>query len=197
MTFLRDEEMTAFFPPLIRLVAEGEAVPLSRLAAAADVSADQLAAWLHAQLGTDWDEQGRLLGFGLTQRDTRHRFVVDDRELFTFCAADTLLFPPILDRPASVASTCPATGKRIELEVTPTAVTAVEPTTAVVSHVQLRAGCGDIRAETCDHGYFFATADAAAQWRQKHPEGHVPPVKEFFDQGLAATRDLGWGGCCA
>lgn len=54
MTFLRDEEMTAFFPPLIRLVAEGEAVPLSRLAAAADVSADQLAAWLHAQLGTDW-----------------------------------------------------------------------------------------------------------------------------------------------
>jgi alkylmercury lyase len=194
--FLRDEEMTAFFPPLIRLVAEGEPVSLARLAAAAEVSEDELAAWLHSQPGTDWDEQGRLLGFGLTQRETRHRFVVDGRELFTFCAADTLLFPPILDRPASVTSTCPATGQAIRVEVSPTAATVVEPATAVVSHVQLRAGCGDIRAQTCDHGYFFATDEAAAQWRHDHPEGHVLPVKEFFDQGLAATRALRWGGCC-
>lgn len=194
---LRDEEMTAFFPILIRLVAQGEPVPLARLAAAAEVSEDELAAWLHGQPGTDWDEQGRLLGFGLTQRETRHRFVVDGRELFTFCAADTLLFPPILDRPASVTSTCPATGQAVRAEVTPTAVTAVEPATAAVSHVQLRAGCGDIRAEACDHGFFFATADDAAQWRRNHPEGHVMPVNEFFDQGRAVVRDLGWDGCCA
>lgn len=194
--FLRDEDMTEFFPALIRLVADGEPVPLPRLAAAADVAEEWLAAWLRGQPGTDWDEQDRLLGFGLTQRETRHRFVVDGRELFTFCAADTLVFPPILGRSASVTSRCPTTGQAVRVEVTPTAVTAVEPATAVVSHVQLRAGCGDIRAETCDHGYFFATDAAAEQWRQRHPQGHVLPIKDFFDQGLAATRDLGWG-CCA
>lgn len=190
--FLREEDMTAFFPSLVRLVAEGDPVPLARLADEAGGPEDRLAAWLHAQPGTDWDEQGRLLGFGLTQRETRHRFVVDGRELFTFCAADTLLFPPILGRSARVSSTCPATGQRIRVEVTPTGVTAVEPATAVVSHVRLRPGCGDIRAETCDHGYFFASDAAAEQWRRSHREGHVLQIAEFFTQGLAANRDLGW-----
>lgn len=190
---LRDETMTEFLPALIRLVAEGDPVPLSRLAAEADLPEDQVAAWLRAQPGTDWDEHGRLVGFGLTQRATRHRFVVDARELFTFCAADTLLFPPILGKPASVVSTCQATGETILVEVTPEAVTSVEPATAVVSHVQLRAGCGDIRAAMCDHGFFFRTADAADQWRQDHPEGIVLSVEEFFTHGLAAARDLGWG----
>lgn len=106
--FLRDEDMTEFLPALIRLVADGEPVPLPRLAAAADVAEEWLAAWLRGQPGTDWDEQDRLLGFGLTQRETRHRFVVDGRELFTFCAADTLVFPPILGRSASVTSRCPS-----------------------------------------------------------------------------------------
>lgn len=133
--FLREQDMTEFFPSLVRLVAEGGPVSLSRLADEAGVPKDRLTTWLHAQPGTDWDERGRLLGFGLTQRETRHRYVVDGRELFTFCAADTLLFPPILGRSESVSSTCPATGQTIRVEVTPTAVTKVDPATAVVSHV--------------------------------------------------------------
>lgn len=189
--FLRDEEVNAFFPTLLRLVAGGEPVPLSRLAAAAGVAEDRVAGWLHAQPGTDWDQEGRLLGFGLTQRRTPHRFVVGGRELFTFCAADTLLFPPILGLPARVESTCPATGVPIRLDIRPEAVDSVDPITTVVSHLGLCAGL-DVRATTCDHGHFFATDAAAGNWRVEHPDGEVLAVDEFFKLGLAADRELGW-----
>jgi alkylmercury lyase len=194
--FLRGEEMTAFFPALLRLVAEGEPVVLSRLATAAEVPESRIAAWLHAQPGTDWTDDGRLLGFGLTQRPTQHRFVVDGRELFTFCAADTLLFPPILGRAAHIESTCPATGTPIRFDVSPDSVDSVDPGTAVVSQVDLCVGRGDIRATTCDHGQFFADYAATEKWRADHPGGEVLPVAEFFAQGLSTNRQLGWISCC-
>lgn len=194
--FLRGEEMAEFLPALLRLVAEGEPVPLSRLATSAGVEESRIAAWLRAQPGTDWADDGRLLGFGLTQRPTQHRFVVDGRELFTFCAADTLLFPPIVGRPAHIESTCPATGTPIRLDVAPDAVESVEPITAVVSQVDYCVGRGDIRATTCDHGHFFADHDASEKWCVEHPGGQVLPVSEVFAQGLWVHRQMGWIACC-
>ncbi|MQA85571.1 MAG: organomercurial lyase MerB [Streptosporangiales bacterium] len=190
--FIRRQEIPTFFAPLLRLVAEGEPVPLDRLAAEADLPVDRVESWLRAQRGTDWDERGRLVGFGLTQRPTAHRFVVDDRTLYAFCAADTLIFPPIMGKAATVESTCPATGQRIRLRVTPEAATSVEPTTAVVSQVCLCEDITDIRATVCDHGHFYASAGAAAEWRRDHPDGELRPVREFFTLGLAASRELGW-----
>ena len=45
---------------------------------------------------TGSNDRGRLLGSGLTHRPTRHRYMIDGRVLFTFCAADTLIVTPIL-----------------------------------------------------------------------------------------------------
>ena len=130
---------------MIRLVAEGRPVALERIAAEADMSVEEIDSWLRAQPGTDWDDRGRLLGFGLTQRPTRHRYILDGRVLFTFCAADTLMFTPILGRPAAVESSCPTTGQTIRVELTPETATSVDPTTAVVSQVNLACGASDIR----------------------------------------------------
>jgi alkylmercury lyase len=185
-------DVARFMAPMIRLVAQGEPVALERLAADSGVPVEEIASWLRAQPGTDWDDAGRLLGFGLTQRPTRHRYIVDGRLLFTFCAADTLIFTPILGRPARVESTCPTTGQTIRVALTPAAVTSVEPTTAVVSHVNLCRDAGDIRGSLCDHGHFFASEGAAQQWRQAHPDGDVRPVRELFDIALGICRELGW-----
>src|ERR1700740_1796075 len=122
-------DVRRFTAPMIRLVAEGQPVELERLAAERGVTVDEIESWLRAQPGTDWDDSGQLLGFGLTQRPTRHRYIIDGRVLFTFCAADTLLFTPLLGRPASVESSCPTTGQTISVELTPQAVTSVDPTT--------------------------------------------------------------------
>src|SRR5579875_1499628 len=143
-TFIR-HDVARFMVPMIRLVAEGRPVALERLAAASGVPVEEIESWLRAQPGTDWDEDGRLLGFGLTQRSTRHRYIVDGRVLYTFCAADTLIFTPILGRRAFVESSCPTTGQSIRLEVTPEAVRSVDPPTTVISHVNLCCGAHDIR----------------------------------------------------
>ncbi|MQA03327.1 MAG: organomercurial lyase MerB [Streptosporangiales bacterium] len=190
--FIQRQEMPAFFPALLRLVAKGEPVSLDELAAEGHTPVEQLDGWLRAQPGTDWAPDGRLLGFGLTQRETPHRFTVDGRTLFAFCAADTLLFPAVLGRPASVESTCPATGRTVRLEVTQDAVASLDPETAAVTQAALSGGSSDIRAQTCDLGHFYASAEAAASWRAEHPDGDVRPVREFHALGVEVERELGW-----
>lgn len=180
--------------PLVRLAAQGDPVPLDRLAAEAGVPVEQVERRLRAEPGVDWDAQGRLLGFGLTQRPTQHRLLVGGRELYAFCAADTLMLTLMLDQPTTVESPCAATGQPIRIELTPQAVTSLRPTTAVLSQVRLCSSMTDIRAQGCDHGHFFATADAAQQWQSEHPEGEIRPVKDFFTRLHAVGRELRWAG---
>jgi alkylmercury lyase len=192
MTEFIGRDAAKFTAPMIRLVAEGRPVALERLAAEADMPVEEIESWLRAQPGTDWDDSGRLLGFGLTQRPTAHRYIVDGRVLFTFCAADTLIFTPILGRPTSVESSCPTTGQTIRVELNPEVVTLVDPTTAVVSQLNLCCGANDIRGSLCDDGHFFASIGAAQPWQRAHPDGDVRPVGEFFDIALGICRELGW-----
>ena len=193
MTECIGRDVARFTAPMIRLLAEGRPVALERVAAEAGVPVEEIESWLRGQPGTDWDDGGQLLGFGLTQRPTRHRYIIGGRVLFTFCAADTLLFTPLLGRRASVESSCPTTGQAIRVELTPHAVTSVDPTTAVVSQLNLRrASVSHIRASLCDHGHFFASERAAQPWLRAHLDGDVRPVGEFFDRALRACRALGW-----
>lgn len=194
VTFLRQDDMPDFIGPLVRLIAEGRPVELTELAERSGLPVDRLTSWLRAQPGTDWDEQGRLVGFGLTQRRTAHRFTVEGRELFTFCAADTLLFVPILGSPVRVESTCPATGQLIRVELAPDRVLDLNPDGAVLSQPAL-CPTTDIRASICDHGHFFASPGAAEPWRRAHPDGQVLPVREYFDIALSTDREMGWS-CC-
>lgn len=39
---------------------------------------------------------------GLNLRSTPHWFTIDGKKLYTWCALDTLIFPPILDREAYI-----------------------------------------------------------------------------------------------
>jgi len=78
------------------LLSEGKPVEVSAIAQASGLEPDLLRSELRAQPGTDWDENGRLVGFGLTLRETPHRFVVSGRTLFTWCAIDTLIFPVLM-----------------------------------------------------------------------------------------------------
>lgn len=93
MTEFIGRNAARFTAPMIRLVAEGRPVALERIAAEADVPVEEIESWLRAQPGTDWDDRGRLLGFGLTQRPTRHRYMIDGRVLFTFCGRHLDLHP--------------------------------------------------------------------------------------------------------
>lgn len=179
-------------PHLVRLIAQGQPVPLTDLAASAGMPVADVETALRSQPGTDWDENGDVVGFGLTQRTTAHRFIASGRTLYTFCASDALLFPAVLGEPAAVTSSCPATGQPIRIELTPQAVLSVDPNDAVISQLHDPQFLGDVRANVCDQGHFFASADAASGWMNQHPGGRVLAISEAFEQSRLGCEELGW-----
>jgi alkylmercury lyase len=121
------DDRMALLPRAIALLAEGVPVPLRRLAAGAGWTEEKVAATLRGIPRVDWDADGNLIGLGLSLAPTTHRVCIDGRELFTWCAADTLMLPAMLGRPVAVRSTCPTTGTAIRLTVTPQGIESVTP----------------------------------------------------------------------
>ena len=131
--FLASVDGIAALPQLLRLLAGAEPVDLDELAALAGPAGAELARVVHAQPGAEWDDDGRLVGFGLTPRPTDYRFRVGGQTLYTWCASDTLFFTVILREHTVAESTCPVTGVPIRLEITPEAIMSVTPADTVVS----------------------------------------------------------------
>lgn len=179
-------------PHLLRLLARNEPVDLDDFVDAAGNAGAEFARLVRAEPGSEWDEEGRLVGFGLTPNPTDYRFLVGERTFYTWCASDTLSFTIILGEDAVVESVCPATGAPIRLEVTPTSVTSVSPSEAVVSQRHRPDLVTNLRTDVCDHGHFFASADVAESWLAEHPDGEVLSVKSAFEQSRATCAELGW-----
>ena len=186
-------------PVLLRLVAGGEPVTVADIATAAGRPEPDVRAALAEMPDTEFDDSGRVVGWGITQRRTPHRFEVDGRHLFTWCALDTLMFPALLGKPAQVSSPCHATGQPVEVQVdvNPDRITSVTPAEAVVSIVTPGV-TGSIRGAFCKQVHFFASADAARPWLVEHPTASVLPVAEAFELGqpLVAQMAAGATDCC-
>lgn len=167
------------FHPLLRLLAEGEPVSVEDLAHAIGRSIGQVRQTLAALPDVEIDHQGRVVGYGLTLLPTPHRFEVDGRRLYTWCALDTLVFPALLGRTARIESPCHGTGTPVRVTVGPIGVTSVDPATAIVSIV-VPGKPDSIRGAFCDHVHFFASTQAAQGWHDEHPAGTVHTVAEAF-----------------
>jgi alkylmercury lyase len=141
---------------------------------------------------TDWDDHGRIVGFGVSIRPTPHAFSFDGGTIYGWCATAALELPIILGRAGVGTSTCPATGAPIRVELTPDRVVRVDPAEAVVSTVRPTEAVTDIRAEICNLGSFFNSPEAAADWLTNHPQGHVDPITTEFAITQRVMNQLGW-----
>nr|WP_110317997.1 organomercurial lyase MerB [Mycolicibacterium moriokaense] len=167
----------------VRLLAHGKPVTVAELATAAGVDVADIT---NAPAGRDveYDDQHRIVGWGLTLIPTPHTYIVNGHHLYTWCAADTLLFPAILGSRAHIESRCPTTDTVIRLTVDPQAgVSDLSPATAVISIP----GSQDmditrVRATTCNPGRYFAAAHAAEDWLAQNPDGMVLPVADADPQ---------------
>jgi alkylmercury lyase len=161
-------------------LADGEPVHPERIAARAGRPAAEAIEFLHGS-PAEWDDQGRLVGLGLTLRETPHRFTTRGRTLHTWCAPDALAFPVLLGAHAVIESRCFATGETVRIELGPDGVDHVEPANAVVSVVPRAVGLGDFRGRLCDEQHFFVSSAAAAAWRQTREDVLIVPVADAFD----------------
>jgi alkylmercury lyase len=142
---------------------------MAGLAAAAGYSTDRVQRAVAGWSDTEYDQEGRIVGWGLTLRPTRHKFNIDGKQLYTWCALDALFMPAVIGRPASVESPCAATGIPIQLAVDPTeGVSSLDPSSAVVSLITPEQ-MSSVRTAFCNPSRFFATPDAARDWQSKHP----------------------------
>jgi alkylmercury lyase len=177
-----DPQSRILFGELIPMLAQGRPLSVERIAGAAGRSRDAVVATLRALPSVEWDDDGNVVGAGLTLRPTRHRFNVHGRALYTWCALDALMFPALLGETVEVESPCISTGKPVRVRVTPGDVVHVEPPGAVVSLVAPEA-TADIRRAFCDYVNFFSSEEAAAAWLASHPGATTLPVKEAYRLG--------------
>lgn len=140
----------------------------------------------------EWDNQGRIVGFGMTLRPTPHRFDFDGKTVYGWCASDALSFPVLLEVSGVVSSRCPVTGRTIRVEVTPEAVVRVDPPDTVVSAVRPTERVRDVRAEICGLGHFFSSREAASDWLAEYPDGMLHSVAEDFEIHREILAKLGW-----
>ena len=185
-------EDAALAVTLVQLLARGEPVTEAMLAEAADRASDGVAAQLERWPNIERDRDDAIIGFsGLTLRPTAHSLEVGDRQLHTWCAWDTLFLPRMLGATGEVRSTCPVTGRRVQLVVTPDGIERSDPAGTRISFPPLAStNTADITGTFCCHVHFLAGADAARTWIQTHPDSHVLDLATAFELGCRTTAPL-------
>lgn len=185
--FIRlSREEQALSVQLYRLLAGGEPVPRERIAKALNFSNELVNGILDRWPGVLSDRQGRIIGYwGLALPEMAHRFVVDGRTLYTWCAWDSLFIPQILEQTARVESPCPVTGEKIRLTVTPAGVERLEPAAAVMSFMtpeqaKLRE---NVILNFCHYVYFFRSGEAGSKWVAENPGTFILSIAEAYALG--------------
>ena len=179
--------------PIFRSLADGQAPSEEELGNATSLPADEVRNLLAEIGGVERDENGRIIGWGLTRIPTPHRVEIDGRVLYGWCAPDVLALPALLGRSAKVTSPDLATGQPITLTVDPDGVRDLEPSTAVASFVATpeAADLGAmVRHNVCNNQHLFASAAAGAEWLEHHPGFTLLPVDEAFRVSLQAFQRL-------
>lgn len=183
---------------LLAELARGEPVSPAQLGRVLGIDEEEAAAYLHdsaMSFAVHWNEEGSAQGFfGLSTVPTDHRFKVHGRTLWTWCAADTLFLPELLDATASVESKDPMTGEPIELTVAPSAVESVHPDTAVVSmnSPQTWETTSAVRLITtaCHYIHFFDSPNSGEQWTDTHSDTVLISVEDAFGHGKRQNQRM-------
>lgn len=185
----RPDGFPELFVALMRELAIGSPVSPDALAAVLGWPAERVATVLEQVPSTEYDDDGNIVGYALTLRETPHVFEIGGQRLYVWCALDALMFPALLGKGARVVSRCPATGAQVSLTVAPDGLHQIEPAGAVVSLVRPDAS-PDIRGAFCCHVHFFASAAAADGWVAQHEGAEVVSVEDAFRLGQELARQL-------
>lgn len=169
---------------ILRLLTEtGQPLTPTHLASRLRMSQEQVVAHLTCVPDTEFDEEGHIVGWGITLVPTQHQFWVQGHALFTWCAFDAVLFPPLLTLYAQVRSVCAASGQPVRFRVGPEGIEELAPTTAVVSLILPARRIDCERGTFCQQSLFFQSEEAASLWMTLHPDAVLLSVEEAATLG--------------
>lgn len=156
----------------------GRPILISKLAVLLDVSEDD--ALELAQNKGELSEQGELVGFlGLSLVPTSHKMLIDNKVFYAWCAADTLLFPAILNLNVEILSKDTLTNEPIKITVNNNFLTSVEPPEAMISWVD-DVDDQNIRSSICNRVHFFASVESVNKWHHDNQDARIFTVEDFY-----------------
>ncbi len=165
--------------PIVQQVTRGKPVTPAVLRASLQVSQNELEHRLAKLPEIEFDRAGNIVGLGVTLVPTSHRFQIGGKLLYTWCAFDTVLFPPSLHVEAQVQSMCPVTGQPITFVATPEGTVLELVQASSVMSLIVPAEHGDCtRATFCQQSLFFQSEQAAAAFLADHPDALLLSVEE-------------------
>lgn len=175
---------------LLRALASGQPVSRTYIASALMMSSHDVQTALNTFADIVYDDAGDIVACGLSLLPTPHCFKINNKELYTWCALDTLMYPVALDLTAQIESHCPVTGVAVRLTVTPTGISQVSPDGVVVSIVMPtdQTGCCNVRNSFCSQVHFISSARAAASWQSNHSDATILSVEEAWQLGYAIAQ---------
>lgn len=167
---------------------KGEPLPISLFTQLLKVDVDE-AERVIASYG-EVDNQGNVTGFlGLSLVPTSHKLIINNKTLYTWCAADTILLPQFLSFSALIESKDPVSGQRVQLAVNDDFLDWTDPVPLYISWIE-KTDCCHIRQSFCQHSHFFASQETAVRWLAENPDAKISNVEDFF------TFCRGGRGCC-
>lgn len=176
---------------LYRELARGAPVSPSSLADPAEMPADTVVRQLQNWPGVYYDGEQRVIGFwGLTFAPMAHRLRFDDRNLYAWCAWDTLFLPALLGVTAEVESACRGSGAPVRLTVTPREVESVAPAGLSVSFLlpDAEAMNANVITSFCHYVHFFSSREAAQPWLNEHPATFLVSLADAHEIGRRINR---------
>ena len=176
---------------LLQQLTNGQSVSITQLADNLHLSYDTVSEILQQLPDTEFDQQGDIVGMGLSLNPTPHHFRVNGYTLFTWCALDALIYPVTLGQAAQVSSKCPVTGYEVRFSVGPDAIKHLNPATAVVSIVIPEAAQTCCRSNFCDQGNFFSSFEPASAWLSAQSQvAYILSVDDAFQVGYKLAKKL-------
>jgi alkylmercury lyase len=176
---------------ILQTMAEsGQPMAPVHLARRLQMSQADLATHLARVPDTEFDEQGNVVGWGITLLPTPHRFLLPERRLFTWCAFDTVLFPAMLQVKARVQSVCSETAHPITFVATPEGIEDLTPHTSVLTLVLPEQRCDCVRGTFCLQSLFFRSEQAASTFLTSHPEAISLSIEDAASVGRAVASML-------
>ena len=169
---------------LYRLLAEGAPVTRERLAERTGLPLEQISELVDSWFGIYFNDDGDIVAlWGLAQPEMAFSFEVDGRQLYTWCAWDSLFLPQILHETARVEVTAP-TGETISLTVGPDGISDLSPAGAVLSFLRPDDGFDEnVIQSFCHYVLFFPSQDAAKEWTADHPNTFLLSIEQGFELG--------------
>lgn len=171
---------------LYRLLAEGNPASVQEIAARLRLSKETVSQTLHQWPGVYYNDHGQVIGYwGLALPQMNHRFEVEGRTLYTWCAWDSLFLPQIIRTTARVASICPVTGAPIHLTVAPEGVRSIHPPGVVMSFMipETASVQEDVILHFCHYVHFFVSPEAGAKWVSKNEGTFLLSLEEAVTLG--------------